>query len=177
MAKVLSKVQLSKDRLNILSMQITKVEGGTARNGNPLKKVYLSEKVNSRDMIFLFSDHTRFEEVKEGMELGPDEVVADGQYIKLIDPDAGVKGKGGSRTGAIKQAMNEKAANIAVAQENKGEAIKLAATLNHAVAVAVALNASSDPMNEEQIKEKIVELKAWFYVHWEDIDTSSTPPF
>ncbi len=157
--------------------KITKIEDGTAKNGNPLKKVYLSEKVNNRDMVFLFSDHTRYNDLTVGMELGPDEIVADGQYIKLVDPDAGIKGKGGgSRSGMIKQAMNEKNEMIARAQDNKGEAIKLASTIRMAVDMVTAYKELYGVASVEDLKDEIEKWRSYFYTTWEDI-SQDEPPF
>lgn len=155
-------------------MKIVKIEEGVAKNQNPMKKVTLSEKVNGRDMLFVFSDHTRFADIKEGMELGPDEVVADGQYVKLVDPDAGIKGKGGSRTGAITAAQNRKSEMISQAQENKEEGIKLSSTIRMATDIVIARGVSG--LSEEEVKAEIEKWRSYFYTNWSEI-TQDEPPF
>ena len=72
-------------------MTITNIEMATTSTGKPYKKVTLDQQVLGKDRFNIFSFHTRYEDVQVGRAFTPADFEQDGQYIKMKDPDAGVK--------------------------------------------------------------------------------------
>lgn len=144
--------------------------------GQPFKSCTLDGKVFGKDKFNLFQFHTRYADIVVGSNVEESDIVQDGQYIKLRDPDEGIKGRGGKRGGAnpldIAMAQQNKAEHIQAAQDNKDRAIRLAGSLSHAVAVVTAFNKELTP---DQVKTKIISWRDWFLENW-DIDKNEIDP-
>lgn len=153
---------------------ITSVEIKNGQRG-PYKQVKMDEKVLGRDMFLVFNNHTRYEDVVEGRDFAVSEFSKDGEYIKLVDPDAGIKGKrGGASPVQIAAAQENKARFIEKAQDNKDRAIRLSGAMNHAVTVVTSFNKDLTP---EEIKNKIINWRNWFLENWDvpEAEASETP--
>ncbi len=161
-------------------MKVARIETKTASTGNQYKTVYLDEQVNGKDRFNLFNNHTRFNDIVEGMELDATELSLDQKgYLNLADPDAGIKGRsGGSRTAQMERVMNQKNEMIGHAQDKKEEAIKLASSIRMAVDMVTAYSDwyKSEAENTEELKREIERWRSYFYTNWEKV-TQDEPPF
>lgn len=161
-------------------MKVARIETKTASTGNQYKTVYLDEQVNGKDRFNLFNNHTRFNDIVEGMELAATDLSIDQKgYLNLADPDAGIKGRsGGSRTAQMERVMNQKNEMIGHAQDKKEEAIKLASSIRMAVDIVTAHSPAlfQGVPTEEDIKREIEKWRSYFYTTWDEI-TDDCPPF
>lgn len=148
---------------------VTYIEQATTSTGKPFKKVTLDSEVLGKNKFNIMSWSTRYGDVLVGRSFDASEFEQDGQYIKLRDPDAGIKGRGGFRRGgadpmAIATAQENKAKHIEVAQDNKDKAIRLSGAMNHAVNVVTSFNKDLTP---EEIKSKVLNWRNWFLDNWD----------
>lgn len=157
---------------------VTFVESATTSTGKPYKKVTLDSEILGKNKFNVFNFHTRYADVVVGRSFDVSEFEKDGQYIKLSDPDAGIKrpfARKGADPVAIAMAQQNKADNIEKAQDNKDKAIRLSGSMNHAVTVVTAFNKD---LTAEQTKKKVIEWRNWFLENWDvkgDLDPSEIP--
>lgn len=152
--------------------KVTFIESATTSTGKPYKKVSLDTEVLGKNKFNVFSFHTRYADVVVGRAFDEGEFEQDGQYIKLRDPDAGIKrGFGGGKSRGpdpmvIAQAQENKAKQIGVAQDNKDYSIRLSGSMGHAVNVVTTFY-ETQPLTPEEIKTKILNWRGWFMDNWE----------
>ena len=160
---------------------ILNIEMKTTSTGKPYKSAKLDETVLGKDRFNVFSFHTRYEDVVTGRTFALEEFEKDGEYIKLRDPDAGIK-RGGARRGgadpvAIAQAQEHKAANIKVAQDNKDYSIKVSSTARDATLILTAIMGMDDfVLTERDWKKMWVETRDWLLENW-DVEDKGEIPF
>ena len=163
---------------------IQNIEMKTTKNGAPFKSVKIDEVVLGKDRFNIFNYHTRYEDVVVGRSFESTDFEKDGDYIKMRDPDAGIKKPaGGTRRGGadpvqIAQAQEHKAENIKVAQDNKDYSIRLAGSMGHAVNVVTTFY-KNDALEPDKVKSKIINWRNWFLDNWDlpkdDVDDSQIP--
>lgn len=157
--------------------QITNIEIKTASSGKPYKVASMDGEVLGKNRFNIFSFHTRYADVVTGRSFAPEEFEQDGQYIKLRDPDAGIKKpfRRGADPVAVAIAQQQKADNIEKAQDNKDRAIRLSGSMNHAVSIVTKFNESLTP---DEIKHKVLNWRDWFLENWdtkEALDPNEIP--
>lgn len=144
--------------------------------GQPFKSCTLDGKVFGKDKFNLFQFHTRYADIVVGSNVEESDIVQDGQYIKLRDPDEGIKGRGGKRGGPnpmdIAMAQERTAENVKAAQDNKDFAIRQSSSMAHAVTIVTTFNKELPP---DEIKTKIINWRNWFLDNW-DIDKNEIDP-
>lgn len=151
---------------------ILSIEMKTTSTGKPYKSAKIDEQVMGKDRFNIFGFHTRYEDVVTGRAFEATDFEKDGEYIKLRDPDQGIKKPmGGPRRGgadpvAIAQAQEHKAENIKVAQDNKDLAIRLSGSMNHAVNVVTTFY-KDDALEPDKVKTKIINWRNWFLENWD----------
>lgn len=147
---------------------ITKVEFRPDKNGVDYKSATIDTEVFGKNRFNIFPRDTRYGDVVEGRTFATEEFVQDGQYIKLRDPDAGIKRGGGRRGGVdpvqVAQAQEHRGELVRQAQDNKDKAVRLASSLTHAVAVVTTFNKDLTP---DEIKSKILNWRNWFLENWD----------
>lgn len=72
----------------------------------------------------------------------------------------------------INKAMETKAQNIATAQENRGQGVKIASTMNKAIEIALAENES---VVAEQFQERVKYWRKWIWENWDKTDSDFAP--
>lgn len=153
-------------------MQITSVEIKQGKKG-PYKQVKMDGKVLGRDMFLVFPNHTRYEDVTDGRAFAPEEFEKDGEYIKLTDPDAGVKSYGGGRKGFdATAAVALKNEGIHKSQDRKEESIKVSSTARDATLILTALMSNGDYQVEWQ--NKWLQIRKWLLDNF-DVDSGEIP--
>ena len=168
-------------------MKVKHIEMATTSTGKPYKKVTLDGQVMGKDRFNIFSFHTRYHDVVEGLELAPTEFEPDGQYVKLVDPDKGIKtASGGSQRKSFNatQAVAMKQEGIKNSMEHKDHSIKTSSTFRDATMLTVAW-AGGREVEADQLRGKWIEFRAWLwgqYDHAPDglespLDNSQNIPF
>jgi len=84
--------------------------------------------------------------------------------------------KGGGRTAQMNRAMDKKAENIATAQRNREEGIKISSCNRMATDVIVAQMAHRK-FTKEEVQKEHNYWKTWFYTRWDDVDSKDVTPF
>lgn len=79
----------------------------------------------------------------------------------------------GKKEGAITKAMETKAQNIATAQENREQGVKIASTMNKAIDIALA--ESGTPIVASDFQERVNYWRKWIYENWDAKDTDFAP--
>jgi hypothetical protein len=163
---------------------ILNIEMKTTSTGKPYKSAKIDEQVMGKDRFNIFGFHTRYEDVVAGRSFEATDFEKDGEYIKLRDPDQGIKGRtsGAPRRGpdpvAIAQAQEHKADLIRGAQDNKDLAIRLSGSMNHAVNVVTTFY-KDDALEPDKVKTKIINWRNWFLDNWDlpkdDINPDEIP--
>lgn len=134
-----------------------------------------SEDGVTTEKVGLWSDFPRFADLKEGDSVDGDLRVKD-QWTTLYPPKSGTSITRGkfSATGAIKEAMKEKAEGIAHFQSTKEESIRISGTMRDAVLCAFA-EYNKEPHNLMTLEELISKWRKWLWFEWEA--PSQYPPF
>lgn len=151
---------------------VKSIEMRTTSTNKPFKSVTLDEQVLGKDKFNVFQFHTRYNDVVEGRSFAPEEFEPDGQYIKLIDPDKGLKrGFGGNKPNSaqIAVAQAQKAQDIKTAQDNTSYNVRVSSSMRDAVLLAIA--------EGKPTPENIVKWRGWVWREWENVDKLSEPPF
>ncbi len=160
---------------------ILNVEMKTTSTGKPYKSAKIDEQVLGKDRFNIFGFHTRYEDVVAGRAFEATDFEKDGEYIKLRDPDAGIKKPmGGPRRGgadplAIARAQEHKADLIRGAQDSKAESIKISSTARDATLILTSRFNGNLP--EEEWRAKWVEYRKWLWDNWEHEANSDEIPF
>lgn len=159
---------------------ITALEMKMTKTGKPFKAASLDSSVLGKDRFNIFSFHTRYDDVVVGRSFAAEEFQQDGEYIKLRDPDEGVRKFGGPRRGAdpvqIAQAQQHKADNIKVAQDNKDYAIRLSGSMGHAVNIVTTFYVGKE-LTPDEIKTKVINWRDWLLENWDNEKNDSEIPF
>lgn len=161
-------------------MQITNIEMKTTSTGKPYKSATMDGEVFGKDKFNVFSFHTRYDDVVVGRSFAPEEFEQDGQYIKLSDPDKGVKkGLGGRATFNAGVIIEQKNSNIRAAQDRKDESIKISSTARDATLILSVLLPSmnrDEVFNHDSWKQKWLEIRQWLLDNF-DKEPTQEPPF
>ena len=97
-----------------------------------------------------------------------------GKYY-LFAPKVGVAGQsGGGFKSGIKEAQATKRKDIETAQENRGQGVRISATMRDAVLISTTL-AQGSIQDESVLKGRILEIRQWLWQHWDDPE--GYPPF
>lgn len=95
-----------------------------------------------------------------------------GNFYNLVTPKA-VAG-GNYKNLQTEKLMDKKADNIAVAQNNKENGIRIASTMSGAVALAVA-QFKNEPNDLRTLEELVEYFRKYLWLEWENIN--HLPPF
>jgi len=138
-------------------MIIIKIEIKQTEKGDDYKRCTTDKPDGEYRLNFnVFKFHSRFSEVEEGMKLEESDLIKDGKYWNLVDPDQ--KKTSGSKTGAIKQAQETKRVDIATAQGRRDEGIKVSSTFRDATLITMGLLdrafEKGDVRNETEFKSE-----------------------
>lgn len=152
---------------------VTFVESATTSTGKPYKKVTLDSEVLGKNKFNVFNFHTRYADVVVGRSFASEEFEKDGQYIKLADPDAGIKkpfSRGGGRVDpvAVAMAQEQKRENIEKAQDNKDRGIRLSGAMNHATSLVVAFKKDA---TLEEAKKEVIRVRDWYLENWDTAES------
>lgn len=151
--------------------KITNIEMGTTSTGKPFKKATLDEQIMGKDRFNTFTFHTRYDDVVVGRDFAPEEFEKDGEYIKLKDPNKGIKtGLGGRKTFDASVVMERKNENIRESQERKNDSIKISSTARDASMILVALMSRGDVSGQDW-QSKWVEIRKWLLEHFDDVES------
>lgn len=149
------------------------VEQKTTSTGKTYKKATITGADGTHD-VSVWPDYASYEAVTPGSEV-EGVVSVNGKFKNLVAGNLGAKPSGftpRAPAGSAK-AQETKRIDIQNAQENKGEAIKLASTLRDAVLVALAeLGGNHD---HEEYKSRIRHWREWLYAEWDNV--KDAPPF
>lgn len=149
--------------------KVTFIESATTSTGKPFKKVTLDSDVLGKNKFNVMSWHVRYGDVVVGRAFDESEFEPDGQYIKLRDPDQGIKRpftRKGPNPLEIAQAQENKAKHIEQAQDNKDYSIRLSGSMGHAVKIVTTFY-ETQPLTPEEIKTKVLLWRDWFLNNWE----------
>lgn len=156
---------------------ITKVEIKTTSNGKPYKSATLDSQVLGKDRFNIFGFHTRYEDVVEGRAFAVEEFQQDGQYIKLRDPDEGIKGRGGgSKKGFdATAAVALKQAGIAKSQDRNEHSYKVSGTARDATLITVELMKRPE-YEGKKFTDTWTMVRQWLWDNY-DVDKSDQAPY
>ena len=135
----------------------------TTITGKPYKKCILDTEIHGKVHFNIFNFHARYEECREGLEIAPDDIIQDGQYIALIDPDRGIKKP---RSGSVNANMDRKEQGIEVAQNRKEDSIKISSTFRDATLITLEDMKGQD-MTNELFKDRWLYWRKWLMENWD----------
>lgn len=120
-----------------------------------------------------------FDDIQAGRETQGEIWRSDAGKVYLFAPKPQTTQGGANRgSGAINKAMDKKAENIAIAQDNKEHAIKEASSMTNAVNLALAEYGTFS--GEEHLRPTleflITKYRTWILNHW-SIPVELKPPF
>lgn len=129
------------------------------------------------DKVGIWQEFPDFQTITFGATVEGTIVTNDKGY-KTLKPIFQPK-QGGNPEGKMKMAekmVDYKAKTISAAQDNKENAIKVAATMGHAVNIVVAM-IKDQPMKDASVtKNMIKEWRKWLWEHW-DVNPMDYQPF
>lgn len=146
-------------------MQITNIEEGKDKNGNLMKILTVGD-----NKIFVNSkyDPETYQAVQNGMNV---EIEKDGNFWRIMRQSLGLPPKQATqgRTGGIAAAQENKAKQIAHAQENSSLNVKIASTFRDATLLTTARMAKTEsqvPLNV--VQEEWNKWRGWLWARYDD---------
>ena len=155
--------------------KVFKIEMAETQSGKPYKKAFLDEKVFGNDRFNIFTFHTRYEDVVVGRDFAIEEFEKDGKYIKLSDPDKGVKTSYSRKSFDASAAVALKQESITKSQDRKDESIKISSTMRDAVLIVTSRNSIKDA-TDQHIENEILRWREFLLNNW-DLENQTQPPF
>lgn len=159
-----------------MQFKIEKVEKKTTSTGKPMARVDLiGAEGELLENVTVWGDHPDFEALAVGSTV-EGEYKDDGKWKTLygIKPKAPVSG--GNMRG-VAAAQERKGAMIASAQENKSQAIKVAAAMRDAVAIAIASLSGVPFPTDAEFQAEIVKWRTWYLKEWDIAEKTVDVPF
>ncbi len=153
--------------------KILDVEPTQTSTGKPMKRLAI-EGVDKK--INIFSDFPHYADIIIGSTIDGEIRKNDKGYDNLYSNEikSSPRGNFGSRTADITKAVETKAKNIAVAQENRSEGIKISGTWRDAVMLAI--EAHKDPTRLNTLEEEILYWRKYAWTHYDDPNTNPLYP-
>ncbi len=146
---------------------VTKVEGPTKTStGKDMYKTTLKDPQGAEETINLFDP------VVEGAVVNGEIYTNDKGYRNFKSAQA-VAG-GAFKTAQTEKLMDKKADNIATAQHNKENGIRIASTISGAVSLAIA-QFKSEPNDLRTLEELVEYYRRYLWLEWENVN--HLPPF
>lgn len=142
-------------------MRVTDVEIAETKNGDPYKKMTLSNGAT----VGVFNRNSRYSDIEEGLELSEDDFHQKGKWINLTDPE------NGRPKGAKDPDFDSQVAEADAQQSRREHSIKLTSTMRMAVDMVVSKNevGAYERVDDEYLQKQIGKWRNWFYNEWENI--------
>lgn len=144
-----------------------KKEKTSQSTGNPYVSATLTDTEGKEYVgINAFNGEFNDRDIWEG------ELKQNGNYYNLVSPKQGSENS--FKAMQTEKLMDKKADNIAVAQNNKENGIRVASTMSGAVSLAVA-QFKSEPNDLRTLEELVEYYRRYLWLEWENV--SHLPPF
>lgn len=154
-------------------IKVLTVSEAKTKTDKPYKR--LAVEVDGKKLakeLSMWSDHTKFVEVKVGFEFEDDLVEKDG-YQNLVNKDK-KKGNSGFKDRKIDEVMARKEKSISDFQDSKEWSIMESSTIRMATDLAIA--ECGNMADHEVYKKRILDWRDWLVNNW-DVDYKSKKPF
>lgn len=143
--------------------------------GKPMKMLEVFYENETRK-VNVFSNALNFANIQQGYTiLGTMQKKGDYWDISFEGQNNAPRASGGFKTAQIKEAQDTKRQDIAKAQDNKENSIKIASTIRMAVDIVTSM--TQEQWQTTSYQEEIRWWREWLWSEWDDVGIDRMKPF